>query len=133
MNPQYPAVAQRARHRCEYCHAPEAIFNFPFEVEHVVPTALGGSDDLSALALACRSCNLFKSDAIEATDPETEQLCRLFDPRQDLWEEHLRVNQESAEVEGLTPIGRATATRLQMNRPAQLAARLLWLRLGLFE
>lgn len=28
MNPRYPAVAQRAAHRCEYCLAPEAVFNF---------------------------------------------------------------------------------------------------------
>lgn len=33
MNPHYHAVGTRAEHRCEYCHAPEAIFNFPFEVE----------------------------------------------------------------------------------------------------
>lgn len=33
MNPQYAAVAERALHRCEYCHAPEVIFNFAFEDE----------------------------------------------------------------------------------------------------
>ena len=37
MNPQYAEVARRAGHRCEYCHAPEVIFNFPFEVEHILP------------------------------------------------------------------------------------------------
>jgi len=35
MNPRYPAVSHRALHQCEYCHAPEGIFNLPFEVEHV--------------------------------------------------------------------------------------------------
>ena len=39
MNPRYAPVAERAGHRCEYCRAPEAIFNFPFEVEHIVPTS----------------------------------------------------------------------------------------------
>jgi hypothetical protein len=34
MNPLYARVAARAGDRCEYCHAPEAVFNFPFEVEH---------------------------------------------------------------------------------------------------
>ena len=34
MNPHYPLVAQRAAHHCEYCRAPEAVFNFAFEVEH---------------------------------------------------------------------------------------------------
>ena len=36
MSPRYALVAARAKHRCEYCHAPEAIFNFPFEVEHIL-------------------------------------------------------------------------------------------------
>ena len=42
MNPNYPLVAERAGHRCEYCHAPEAIFNVPFEVDHIMPLAKGG-------------------------------------------------------------------------------------------
>lgn len=37
MNSRYALVSARAGHRCEYCHAPEAIFNFPFEVEHALP------------------------------------------------------------------------------------------------
>ena len=53
MNPHYTAVAERAAHRCEYCHAPEAIFNFSFEVEHVMPTSREGTDDITNLALAC--------------------------------------------------------------------------------
>jgi hypothetical protein len=46
MNPHYRVVAQRAGHRCEYCRAPEAVFNFPFEVEHICeskPAAKGRS------------------------------------------------------------------------------------------
>src|SRR5437764_1099354 len=70
MNPRYGRVAERAAHRCEYCHAPEAIFNFPFEVEHIVPAGSGGSDDESNLALSCRACNVFKADQTEAIDPE---------------------------------------------------------------
>jgi hypothetical protein len=31
MNPHYPQVALRAGYRCEYCHAPEAVFNLPLE------------------------------------------------------------------------------------------------------
>ena len=37
MNPLYAPVAARAAHRCEYCRAPEVIFNFRFEVEHIIP------------------------------------------------------------------------------------------------
>ena len=65
MNPRYALVAARAGHRCEYCQAPEAIFNFPFEVEHVVPPGKAGPDTEDNWALACRSCNLFKSDGLD--------------------------------------------------------------------
>jgi hypothetical protein len=54
MNPHYPEVALRAGHRCEYCHAPEAVFNLPLEVEHIVPMARGGEDAAANWALACR-------------------------------------------------------------------------------
>ena len=36
MNRFYSEVAERAGHRCEYCRAPEVVFNFPFEVEHII-------------------------------------------------------------------------------------------------
>ncbi|MGM3306506.1 HNH endonuclease [Anabaena sp. WFMT] len=54
MNPFYHLVADRAFHRCEYCHAPELVFNFPFEVEHIFPTSRGGVNVEINLALACR-------------------------------------------------------------------------------
>ena len=74
----YQAVATRARHRCEYCRAPEEVFNQEFEVDHVVPQASGGSDDFANLALACRSCNLRKGTAQRARDPETGQIVALL-------------------------------------------------------
>jgi len=59
MNPFYTLVADRAAHQCEYCHAPELVLNFPFEVEHIIPVSLSGDDTESNLALACCcSCNL---------------------------------------------------------------------------
>jgi len=83
MNPHYPAVSERAGHRCEYCRAPEAIFNFPFEVEHIIPRSQTGDDDEAGLALACRSCNLRKSDHLTGFDAETESEVALFHPRLD--------------------------------------------------
>ncbi|MBW4621300.1 MAG: HNH endonuclease [Cyanosarcina radialis HA8281-LM2] len=52
MNPYYTAIAQRANHRCEYCKPPEVVFNFPFEVEHIIPLSWQGSNDEANLALA---------------------------------------------------------------------------------
>lgn len=132
MNPYYPLIATRAGHRCEYRHAPEAVFNFPFEVGHVIPVALGGSDEVSNLALACRSCNVLKSSFIEGVDPDNQETVPLFHPRQHDWDRHFRVDAERAEVHGLTPTGRATVVRLRLNGVAQRAARREWMRLDLY-
>jgi hypothetical protein len=132
MNPRYPEVALRAGHRCEYCHAPEAVFNFPFEVEHVTPVARGGTDAATNWALACRSCNLYKSAHVTGVEPQALEEVRLFHPRDDRWEEHFRADAESGRIEGLTPTGRATVARLEMNSEAQVGARRQWMRLGLF-
>ena len=81
MNEWYSVVSQRANHRCEYCHAPEVVFNFPLEVEHIVPLKSGGLSGFDNFALACRSCNLFKSMHLVATDPLSKESVPLFDPR----------------------------------------------------
>lgn len=130
MNPHYPFVSARARHVCEYCHAPEAVFNLPFEVEHIKPLSVGGESTEDNLALSCRSCNLYKADFIAAVDEQTQTETRLFNPRRDVWSEHFRLAGESGEVEGLNEIGRATISRLRINSAAQTAARKQWLRLG---
>jgi hypothetical protein len=104
----------------------------PFEVEHIVPTACNGSDDESNLALARRACNLFKSDQQVGIDEATREVVRLFHPRRERWDEHLRVDPESGVIQGLTPVGRATVACLRMNRPVQLTARLSWMQLKLF-
>jgi hypothetical protein len=132
VNPHYPVVSQRAAHRCEYCRAPEAIFNFPFEVEHITPLALGGADDEANLALACRACNLRKSAFLTGLDEITQNTVRLFHPRQDHWEDHFQIDAETGTMRGISAVGRATILRLQMNSPAQLAARFRWMQLGLF-
>ncbi|MFN7948436.1 MAG: HNH endonuclease [Blastocatellia bacterium] len=132
MNPHYHYIAARARHCCEYCRAPEEIFNFPFEVEHIIPQAKDGRDDESNLALACRSCNLFKSDHVTGLDENTNTEISLFNPRADEWLQHFEVEPETGLIQGITSTGRATVARLQMNSPAQLAARKQWMPLGIF-
>ena len=132
MNKKYAAVAQRAGHRCEYCRAPEVIFNLPFEVEHIVPRSHEGFDDESNLALACRACNLFKSDQQTAVDETTGEVVRLFHPREHRWDEHFALDSRDGTIRGQTPVGRATVTCLQMNRSVQLQARRAWIRLNLY-
>jgi hypothetical protein len=132
VNPRYPAVAERAGYRCEYCRAPEVVFNFPLEVEHIVPRARGGDDSLENLALACRACNLFKSDSETGVDDASQSEMALFNPRRDIWHGHFEVDVGTGEIFGLTPVGRATAARLQLNRPRHINARKRWMRLELF-
>jgi hypothetical protein len=131
MNPFYPLVSARARHACEYCRAPEVVFNLPFEVEHIWPQARGGETMEDNLALSCRSCNLYKSDYVSAVDELTQQEAKLFNPRRDAWLEHFSIIAETGEIEGLSASGRATVSRLRINSPAQVEARKRWLLLGL--
>ena len=132
MNPLYALIARRTNHRCEYCRAPEAVFNFPFEVEHVLPRSAGGGNESANLALACRSCNLFKSDHVTATDPHTGADVPLFNPREERWSVHFTHDAESGEIRGRTPTGRATVEALRTNDPVHLVARDFWVRLRLF-
>ena len=132
MNPLYPAVAERAENRCEYCRAPEQVFNFSFAVEHILPRSSGGSSETDNIALACESCNLHQASTVEAWDEAEEQAVPLFHPRQDRWEAHFRYDSASAHVIGLTATGRVTVIRLKINSDFQVRARQHWLRLNLY-
>jgi hypothetical protein len=52
-------VLRRDNHTCRYCGT--AASAAPLAVDHVVPVALGGSDEPSNLAAACYDCNTGKS------------------------------------------------------------------------
>jgi hypothetical protein len=132
MNRHYPLVAARAGRRCEYCRAPECIFNFSFEVEHVIAVSRQGPDDDTNLALACRACNLYKAAHRMGIDAESHNEVNLFNPRHDKWDEHFTVDPDTCAIGGLTPVGRATVMRLRMNAEPQLSARRQWQQLGLY-
>jgi hypothetical protein len=132
VNPYYTVVADRANHCCEYCRAPEVVFNFPFEVEHITPLCKQGADSEANLALACRSCNLRKGIRISGIDLSSNTEIRFFHPRQDSWNEHFRASTESGMIRGITLTGEITISHLAMNSLTQIAARQLWIHLGLF-
>lgn len=121
---------RRAHSRCEYCHAPQQVCGYRFHLEHVIPVAEGGSDDLSNRALACASCNLAKGDRTTATDPETETEVPLFNPRTQSWEEYFQWDLDQETLLGLTPTGRATLAALDMNSTLRKKARELWFASG---
>jgi hypothetical protein len=131
-SPHYAQVAERAAHRCQYCLAPERLFNKEFEVEHVDPEGRGGPTVLENLVLACRACNGAKGVATLAVDPATGVVVALFHPLRDRWDDHFRLVVPSAMIEGKTGVGRATVERLGMNRTAARDARQIWIALGLY-
>jgi hypothetical protein len=113
-------------------HESVRVFNFAFEVEHIHPHRLGGTDALANLALACESCNLYKGSVIARWDEEAQQTVTLFHPRQQVWEEHFEWDSLTEMILGKTPTGRATVQQLRFNSDFQRRARQLWLQMGLF-
>lgn len=124
-------IEARAEGRCEYCRAPQNACGYHFHLEHIVPTAMGGSDDEPNRALACASCNLAKSDRISARDPLTGIEVPLFHPRNQVWQEHFRWTEDQRTLVGLTSSGRATLVCLDLNSELRQAAREFWFAAGL--
>lgn len=110
------AVADRASECCEFCQS-QAIFSpDPFSVEHIIPRSKGGGNDLDNLAFSCQGCNNRKYNFTEAIDPVTNTVVPLFNPRMDNWDQNFQWNNEKTLIIGITPSGRATIQRLELNR-----------------
>ena len=73
------------------------------------------------LALACHRCNLRKGPNLTGIDPMSGEMVPLFHPRRDQWTEHFLFR--GVRIEGLTPVGRATAHVLGMNDTRRLELR----------
>ena len=107
-------VRERAGHRCEYCHLPQAYAPVVrFHIEHIRARQHGGDDALANLALSCPHCNRFKGPNLTSVDPATATVVSLFHPRLDAWDTHFVV--DDTVIVGRTPIGRATVRLLRMN------------------
>ncbi|OUC14360.1 MAG: HNH endonuclease [Alkalinema sp. CACIAM 70d] len=108
-------VRQRANYLCEYCHSPERLSANRFTVDHVRPKSLGGSDEIDNLALACRRCNERRYNFVAGIDPETQAIVPIFNPRQQKWGDHFVWTENGTVIQGVTPTGRATCIRLDLN------------------
>jgi HNH endonuclease len=120
-------IAARARGRCEYCCSPESFATERFSVEHVYPRAAGGQTTLDNLAWSCLGCNGHKHAKTEAIDPTTGQRVPLFNPRQQVWQDHMTWSSDQTHVIGITPCGRATVDSLFLNRTGVVNLRSLLL------
>lgn len=110
------AIFERAHGCCEYCVSQADYSPDPFSGEHIIPHSRGGTDDLENLALACLGCNYKKFVSIDAIDPLTGSRVPLFHPRHDRWSEHFAWNEDFTLIRGITPTGRATVEKLELNR-----------------
>jgi len=124
-------VAEQARHRCGYCLTLEELIGAPMEVDHIIPTALGGLSEENNLWLACSFCNLYKGTHVVGLDPLTDQYVPLFNPRQQVWEDHFTWSSDFERIIGKTAIGRATVVLLRLNRPLLVQSRRVWVAAGL--
>lgn len=98
--------------------------------DHLMPEAAGGPTVRENLWLACERCNRYKSDLTTGTDPATNEVMPLFNPRMQIWREHFAWGDDGTHIVGLTPIGRATVIALYLNHPLAVAARKLWVSVG---
>jgi len=109
-------VRKRALELCEYCHASETWQYVLFTVDHVIPLSKNGQDTIDNLALACFHCNRKKSNNTTAIDPETGNEVELFNPRKNKWSEHFIWSKDGLKIIGITPTGKATIAKLDLNR-----------------
>lgn len=123
-------IFHKAQHRCGYCLTPQSVIGPLLELEHLIPLAIGGTNDENNLWVACPVCNGAKSDRISAPDPETNTIVPLFNPSKDFWKAHFCWQENGTIILGLTQVGRATVSLLNMNHPDMVLARQLWVSAG---
>jgi hypothetical protein len=100
------------------------------ELDHLIPEALGGSNEEENLWLACSLCNDAKGCRIASEDPTSGEVVRLFNPRHQDWHAHFRWSVDGFLLIGLTPTGRATVATLRLNRASLVLARRAWVSVG---
>ncbi len=119
-------IADNDKGQCCYCKTNAANSGIPMTHDHIKPISKSGENTFENICLACRSCNEFKSDLVEAIDPLSGEITSLFNPRIQKWSDHFVWSSDATRIEGLTTIGRATITCLRMNNSVIIVARRRW-------
>lgn len=114
-------VISRADNRCEYCLIHQQDTAYSHEVDHIIPTKHRGETTPENLCLACLECNRHKGSDFSSFDPETDQITPLFNPRQQMWADHFRL--EESRIIPLTAVGRVTVFLLDFNNEYRLRER----------
>ena len=104
--------------------------NVTFELDHIVPEAVGGLTIRDNLAFSCPLCNTFKGAQTYGRDPQSGRRVLLFHPRVKTWSRHFQWAQDQQTLIGRTQTGRATIDALQLNNFNLLRLRVIWLTIG---
>lgn len=123
-------VRAYGRDACAYCRSPQRLVLGPLEIDHILPTARGGTDEEANLCLACRMCNAHKAAQTHGLDPWTARLVPLFHPRAQRWPDHFAWSASGVEVTGRTATGRATIGALRLNNVLAVMVRRSWVAAG---
>lgn len=116
-------VAIRADRLCEYCLIHEKDTAFGCAVDHIISLKHGGATDANNFAYACVFCNRFKGSDIGSIIWQTNEFTRFYNPRNDGWSEHFRL--QNFTLQPLTGIGEVTARILGFNDHDRLIERQL--------
>mgnify|MGYP006336813027 FL=1 len=119
-------IRAQAQNRCGYCRSLQMYVLGILEIDHIIPKAVGGTDDEENLWLACSLCNNYKGTQTDALDDATQMRVKLFNPRNQQWSEHFVWSEEGTEIRGLTDCGRVTVTALQLNNNIAVTVRRQW-------
>ena len=114
-------VRTRAKRLCEYCLIHEEDTYFGCQVDHIISEKHEGTTQEGNLAYACSYCNRNKGSDIGSIVWQTEQFCRFFNPRIDLWSNHFRL--DGVRIATLTTIGEVTSRILDFNHVDRLIER----------
>lgn len=115
------AVRERANACCEYCRFPEQWSALKFVVDHIRARQHDGLTEMGNLAFCCQFCNYHKGPNGSGFHPDTGDIVRLFNPRQDIWEDHFMF--KDAFIVGRSAIGLVTVQVLALNDRDQVEAR----------
>ncbi|MCB0108495.1 MAG: HNH endonuclease [Caldilineaceae bacterium] len=122
-HPRFEVVRRLYRFACGYCGTTETTSGGEMTVDHYMPRAVGGDDELDNLVYACWKCNQYKHDFWPSQDDIAHQR-RILHPLLDDLAVHLHKNEQTGQLEALSETGHFHITTLRLNRPQLIRHRL---------
>jgi len=131
-HPRLSAIHKRYLYRCGYCGVTETDAGGELTVDHFQPISAGGDDRDDNLVYACVRCNQYKG-ALESCGTDVTRQKRFLHPLLDPVSAHIREDDITGLLEGLTPTGTFHIDALRLNRSPLIANRRRWALLVLLE